>query len=544
MRKRFLVGLVLCAGLGLYSLSAEAPKKADPNALRQAAIINPGRPDRGKVIFASAIAKCATCHKVGGKGGEVGPDLSQIGGKFDRSHLIDSILDPSAEIPQGYYATNIETRAGLRLTGILKSETKTALTLLDAEGKVVTVSLADIESRAVSKVSLMPAGLADGLTPSEFTDLIAYLETLRTGRQPTPGEGITGTLSLPPGFKVDVVATGFTGATAMEVSSDGRIFVCEQPGALRVIKDGKLLAKPFLKLPVDSSWERGLIGVTLAPDFPKTPHVFVCYVAAKPYPHHVVSRFTAAGDVAEPGSERILLEGDDQRKLGGSIPAGHQGGALHFGTDGKLYVSIGDQTAGQPTQDLHSLLGKLLRINPDGSVPDDNPFADKTTGKYRAIWALGMRNPFTFAVQPETGRIFINDVGGKFEEVNEGAAGANFGWPTVEHGPTSDRRFRGPVHHSPEACISGGVFSPKSLSWPPEYRGRYFFADFKHGWIKMLDPASPATAKPFATGLRRPVDLRFTADGSLLVLLRDAWVIDKSFQGGTGARLRVRHGGK
>src|SRR5262249_41027017 len=157
---------------------------------------------------------------------------------------------------------------------------------------------------------------------------------------------------------------------------------------------------------VDSEWERGLIGVTLDPDFPRNGFVYVCYVAAEPYPHHRVSRFTARGDFAAPGSERILFEGDDQRKLGGKVPAGHQGGAIHFGADGKLYVAIGDQTAGEPSQRLDTLQGKLLRLNPDGSTPGDNPFVDLARGKYRAVWATGLRNPFTFAVQPETGRIF------------------------------------------------------------------------------------------------------------------------------------------
>ena len=251
-----------------------------------------------------------------------------------------------------------------------------------------------------------------------------------------------------------------------------------------------------MKLPVDSELgARGLIGVTVAPDFPMTPHVFVCYVAAKPYPHHVVSRFTAAGDVAEPKSEKVLFEGDDQTKLGGDVPAGHQARAIHFGKDGKLYVAIGDQTAGKPAQELNSLLGRLLRLNADGTIPEDNPFVAKATGKYRATWALGLRNPFTFAVQPETGRLFINDVGGRAEEVNEGVAGANYGWPTVEHGPTNDPKFRGPVHYYPTACIAGGAFAPADLNWPKEYRGRYFFGDFNHGWIKTLDPAKPAQSQ-------------------------------------------------
>jgi glucose/arabinose dehydrogenase len=136
--------------------------------------------------------------------------------------------------------------------------------------------------------------------------------------------------------------------------------------------------------------------------------------------------------------------------------------------------------------------------------------------------------------------MFINDVGGVAEEINEGKAGANYGWPAVEHGPTSDPRFQGPIHHYPTACIIGAAFAPKNLRWPKEYRGQYFFGDFNHGWIKTIDPDKPASARPFAVGLRRPVDLRFAPDGSLYVLVRDAWVIDKFFKGGTGALIRIR----
>jgi putative heme-binding domain-containing protein len=518
--------------------------QAKADALRRAAMNTGGDAKRGKAIYLSEAARCASCHKLNGHGGEVGPDLSAIGGKLDRTHLIESILDPSAEIPLGYFVTIIETMSGQLLTGIVKSESTTAVTLLYAQGKSHTVPVAEIERRTVSKVSLMPAGLADSMTPAEFADLIAFLATLRTGPAATPGEGTAGPLMLPAGFTAEVVASGFTGATALEVAPDGRIFVCEQSGTLRIVKSGRLLAEPFVKLPVDATWERGLIGATVAPDFPKTPHVFVCYVAARPYPHHVVSRFTARDDAAEPGSEKILLEGDDQTKLGGDVPAGHQGGALHFGKDGKLYVAIGDQTAGKPAQELNSLLGRLLRINADGSIPEDNPFFAKAAGKYRATWALGLRNPFTFAVQPETGRLFINDVGGIAEEINEGIAGANYGWPIVEHGPTTDPRFRGPIYHYPTACVIGAAFSPAESAWPTEYRGQYFFGDFNHGWIKTLDPAKPAAAKAFASGLRRPVDLRFGPDGCLYVLVRDAWVIDKAFKRGSGALLRIRHAGR
>jgi glucose/arabinose dehydrogenase len=204
-------------------------------------------------------------------------------------------------------------------------------------------------------------------------------------------------------------------------------------------------------------------------------------------------------------------------------------------------VAIGEQTAETPAQQLDTLQGKLLRLNLDGTIPEDNPFAAQTTGKYRAIWALGLRNPFTFAIQPGSGTILINDVGGKFEEINRGQAGANYGWPVVEHGPTTERSFQGPIYHYPQASISGGDFAPPDLPWPKQYRGRYFFADFVHGWIKTLDPRQPESAAQFAAGLQRPVDLRFAPDHSLYVLLRNAWVRDDKFQPHTGSLLQIRY---
>lgn len=358
-----------------------------------------------------------------------------------------------------------------------------------------------------------------------------------------PGLARAGSIALPPDFTVETVARGITGATAFEIAPDGRVFICEQTGTLRVFEGGKLLPEPAISLKVDSFWERGLIGVALDPKFPENHFIYLCSIRPDPYPHHRISRFTEKDDRAVAGSEVVLFEGDDQSKIQGSYPAGHQGGAIHFGRDGMLYVAIGEQTAGAPAQDLKSLLGKILRIKPDGSTPEDNPFVQATTGKYRAIWALGFRNPFTFAVQPGTGRIFINDVGGNFEEVNEGFAGANYGWPIVEHGPTADPRFRGPITWYPVSSITGGTFCDGAGAdrWPQAYRGKYFFMDFMKGWLKVLDPDHPRSPAEFATGLPRAVDLRFAPDGGLYILTRDMWVKDRDFRGGTGSLLVVRH---
>jgi len=509
--------------------------------LERYALTHPGDVARGRELFFNeSVTKCAVCHRVNSQGGEVGPDLTHIGGKFGRPHLIESLLEPSRQIVEGYRTSVIVMMDGAIHTGIVKEQAADRLTLLDATNKRMTLPTRDIAERNESPLSLMPQGVVEQLKPEQFTDLVAYLESLRPGGKPTPGAGITGPIALPPGFEVRTVATGLTGCTAMEVLSDGRILICEQTGTLRVIRNGQLLEQPMLELDVDSTWERGLIGVTVAPKFPQRSHLYVCYVAKEPYPHHVFSRFTVEGDRAVPTSEHILLEGDDQRQLGGKVPAGHQGGALHFGRDGKLYIAIGEQTAETPAQRLDTFQGKILRINRDGTIPEDNPFFHQSTGKYRAIWALGLRNPFTFAVRPQTGELFINDVGGKHEEINRGLAGANYGWPAVDHGPTTDARFHGPELFYPQSSISGGDFCPPSPSWPVEWHNRYFFADFVHGWIKTLDPDQPQVATDFASGLMRPVDIRFSKAGSLYVLLRNAWVIDGKFQSGTGALLEIR----
>lgn len=535
------MGSHAAALLALVLVASDGPA-AEREAYTRHALANRGDAARGRAVFEDAGgAACARCHRVRGSGGDVGPDLSNIGGKYAREHLIESVLEPSRQIVEGYRPTIIALDDGRVLTGLIKSESAERLTLVDAEGREWAVDPAKVEERRFADVSIMPWGLAARLTREQFTDLVAYLESLRGRDQPTPGSETIGPVKLPAGFAMDRVVGGLTAATALAVAPDGRVFVCEQTGSLRVIKGGRLLPGPFLTLAVDSQWERGLIGVALDPGFPRNGFVYVTYVAADPYPHHRISRFTARGDVAVPGSEKVLLRGDDQRKLGGHTPAGHQGGALHFGRDGKLYVAIGEQTAREPAQRLNTFQGKLLRINPDGSIPEDNPFYRKATGTYRAIWAIGLRNPFTFAVQPGTGRIFINDVGDdKWEEVDEGFAGANYGWPESE-GTTKDPRFRGPIHTYPVASIAGGAFCPEDASsgFPREYQGKYFFMDFVHGWIKVLAPDRPSRVETFATGLTRPCDLAFAPDGGLDVLLRDAWVIDEKFRPHTGTLLRI-----
>jgi glucose/arabinose dehydrogenase len=147
--------------------------------------------------------------------------------------------------------------------------------------------------------------------------------------------------TLPNGFAESLVASGLSGPTAMEFAPDGRLFVCEQGGRLRVIRDGVLLPTPFLTLTVQSSGERGLLGVAFDPNFQANQYVYVYYTATTPAIHNRISRFTANGDVAIAGSETIILELNNL-----SSATNHNGGAIHFGDDGKLYAAVGENANG------------------------------------------------------------------------------------------------------------------------------------------------------------------------------------------------------
>lgn len=335
---------------------------------------------------------------------------------------------------------------------------------------------------------------------------------------------------VPPGFRDTLVARGISQPTAMAFAPDGRIFVAQKTGDLRVIKNGKLLSRPFLRVSPNVEGERGLLGVALDPGFRRNGNVYVYYTARTPKVHNRISRFTAVrtvsgsrGNVARDGSQRIIL---DLNNL--SSAANHNGGAIHFGKDGKLYAAVGENARPENSQTLNNMLGKMLRINKTGSIPGDNPFYNRAKGKNRAIWALGLRNPYTFAVQPGTGKIHINDVGQKtWEEINRGVKGANYGWPNFE-GPENSRRYRPPIfayrHGSTGTtgcAITGGAFyNPAKNTFGAAYRGDYFFGDFCNGWIRRYD-ARTDRATSFATtpqfGL---VDLAVSRNGDLYYLHR------------------------
>ena len=312
---------------------------------------------------------------------------------------------------------------------------------------------------------------------------------------------------------------GFVRPTSMAFSPDGRLFVNEQGGHVRVIKNGVLLDEPFLTISVNSGTERGLVGIAFDPNFESNGYVYVYYTTSSDPIHNRVSRFTADAanpDIAAANSETILL---DLERLGESMH--HNGGSLNFGADGKLYIGVGYNTNDTNPQSLGTRLGKILRINPDGSIPSDNPFVNSnTTGAKGEIWALGLRNPFSGAMKPGTNTLYINDVGLRsWEEINLIEKGGNYGWPECE-GSCPNPDFINPIYPIEQPgeirrAIAGGTFY-EGTQFPEELRDGYFFGDFVGNHIRVLTPDNDG--EDFLSDTSTPVDVDVGPDGSLYYL--------------------------
>jgi glucose/arabinose dehydrogenase len=339
-----------------------------------------------------------------------------------------------------------------------------------------------------------------------------------TTATPAPPEAATPTASggstafQPAGVSLDlrVVVDGLTSPVDVASAQDGtgRLFVVEQPGRIRLVRDGAMVTRPFLDIreEITSGGERGLLGLVFHPDFPSDPRLFVDYTDLNG--DTVVSEFTvdpADADMADPGSERILLQIDQP------FP-NHNGGAVAFGSDGMLYVATGDGGSGGDPQGngqrLDTLLAKILRIDVNGPpgdgtayrIPDDNPFVDDP-GALPEIWLTGLRNPWRIRFDAETGNLWIGDVGqGAWEEIDvapAGTGGLNFGWNVMEgfhcYRPESDCDQSGltlPIAeygHGLGCAVIGGVVVRDPDQ--PKLDGGYVFADECSGNIWLLDPS-------------------------------------------------------
>jgi glucose/arabinose dehydrogenase len=349
----------------------------------------------------------------------------------------------------------------------------------------------------------------------------------------------TATAQTPPGFE-DAPVVDVPAPTAMAFTPDGRMLVTSQPGQLFVVENGVLVATPALDLSstMCTDIERGLLGVAVDPQFVTNGYVYLFYTFRKfsACPRNVagtpvnrVSRFTMRGNGVDRTSERVLVDNIP------SYAGNHNAGDLQFGRDGYLYIATGDGGCDytRPNGELqcaglngaaryeHALVGKVLRITPEGGIPPTNPFqgsgsvrCNLTGGaqpgqRCQETFVWGFRNPWRLAFDPNAPatRFFIYDVGqNTWEESNEASPGADYGWNVREgrcaRGSVTDcgpppAGMTNPIYayrHTTGGCnaITGGAFVPSGI-WPQEFEGAYLFADYTCGSIFTLTRSSTGT---------------------------------------------------
>lgn len=347
----------------------------------------------------------------------------------------------------------------------------------------------------------------------------------RTGDLPTPPP-TPFPITVPDGFAAEIFASGLDLPTSIAFPRDGsdRLFVNElQSGKVRIIQGGLLLDEPFAEVATNTtggfpvSGENGLLGIAFDPQYSVNRYVYVTYATRTDSgTFGTVARFT---DVNNRGEDfTVLLEG---------VPSapGHQIESLAFGPDGLLYVSTGDAFMEDEVQNTDSFLGKILRMNPDGSLPRDNPFPDSYT------YAYGFRNCFDL-VFDGAGALFSADNGPeRDDELNRIVAGGNYGWP-MELGETSAPEFVAPLHVWPQIVAPGGMMFYKGTQFPAAFRGKLFLVLFGDTFsyaasdrakrLQVVDlGTTPPSLEDFAvyefSGLGNPLDVTEGPDGSVLL---------------------------
>src|SRR5882672_4408296 len=353
-----------------------------------------------------------------------------------------------------------------------------------------------------------------GIVRLGATLLLGLLTALGAAVAPTPAHAQISFAD--PGFYAETVATlPPYSPVGLAFAPDGRIFVWQKAGKVRIIKNGQLLTTPFLDISdhVNQYLDHGLLGLALDPNFASNGYVYLAYVyEGGGNPNDQGPKISRLSRVqADPNAPDVALAGETI--IIDNIPSEartHSIDSLRFAADGKLFVTIGDAATDLTVdplalraQDLNSLNGKILRINPDGSAPADNPFYEPATptSVRSKVWAYGLCNPFRFALHPTSGAPYIGDMGWHtWEELDRGR-GVNFGWPCFE-GPDARLEYQvfaecqGLVqpattagvyvydHTVGNSTIAGSFYT--GVQYPAQYWGNFFAADYGGGWIERL----------------------------------------------------------
>ena len=302
---------------------------------------------------------------------------------------------------------------------------------------------------------------------------------------------------------VEIIAEGLQAPRSIDISKDGRIFVSEKRGSIRVVDNGTLLTEPVGDIKAENIGDAGLLGLTLHPNFTQN-HLFYVY-----YTYSNSTGLVNKVLMLTESNNRII----DSKTILDGIPSDEyrDGGRIKFGPDGKLYVSTGDASIPELSQDLDSLAGKILRTNEDGTIPQDNPFSNSP------VYAYGFRNVQGLAWAPNSGALYSSDQGGTGnDEINLISPGKNYGWPHEEcNSSDDDNRYTPPVLcFNPSLEPSGIAFA---FSNKLGYQNHLIVATLKGSHLRDIDFDS-GSQNTILVGYGRIIDLVESEDGSIFVL--------------------------
>ncbi|HKP52727.1 MAG TPA: PQQ-dependent sugar dehydrogenase [Chloroflexia bacterium] len=331
--------------------------------------------------------------------------------------------------------------------------------------------------------------------------------------------------ALPPGARIETLLEDMNRPVAMAFDPAGRIFYTEkETGNVRLFANGQLQLNPVITFSVDGGGEQGLLGIAIDPNFNSNRFIYVYYTCSTrdpgcPNKENRVARFVERDGAGSSPTTIYTSPNSDSS-------SNHNGGNIHFGPDGKLYVTIGDDANANTSQDLTSKNGKLHRLNPDGTAPSDNPnFGGQ--GALPTLYAIGLRNSFDFAFDPVVkGRIFASENGpGCDDEMNRIEAGGNYGWragyPCDDNDNPDPRVNTIPplwFLSSGECCNAPTGITVYSGDQIPQWKNHLFMAVFSGGDLyhfTLNNDRTVAASTKIVRGVQANTDLETGPDGAL-----------------------------